>query len=142
MERFKIDLFEKEHNRRFPRYSELTKEKCLEIQSTIAIKYNISSGNLNSELELQRQYHTGALSDNFELMSELMIAGINPSKYIYLNWHNFEKIDRFYLSDLNRYFYDIWFPVADDLDLFDETLDWILSIRHDGYFSFIKSSTS
>lgn len=42
------------------------------------------------------------------------------------------------INELDKYFYDIWFPIADDIDLFDKSLSWILSIRHDGCITYIK----
>ncbi len=33
---------------------------------------------------------------------------------------------------MSRWFDDIWYPASDDIDLFDSTLDWILSVSHSG----------
>ena len=32
----------------------------------------------------------------------------------------------------NKYFDDIWYPDSDDIDIFDQTLSWILTVLHNG----------
>ena len=51
---------------------------------------------------------------------------------VYINWFRFDNIDQMKFNDFSTYFYDIWFPSVDDIDLFDESYSWIVSIRHDG----------
>ena len=36
------------------------------------------------------------------------------------------------MKDLNKHFYDVWYPSSDDIELFDDTLDWIIFVRHYG----------
>lgn len=57
---------------------------------------------------------------------------------IYVNWDNFKTIDMFGFTDFDKYFDDIWYPVADDIELFDDSLDWFISIEHDGFIGFIN----
>jgi hypothetical protein len=35
-----------------------------------------------------------------------------------------------------HYFSDLWYPGADDIDLFDASVSWVVAIRHDGAVSF------
>jgi len=76
--------------------------------------------------------------DGFNLIDTLNSISILPLPKIYINWYQFDDIDLINTSDLNKYFDDIWFPSADDIDLFDESLNWIVSIRHDGNVCFLK----
>ena len=56
---------------------------------------------------------------------------------MYINWSDFKDIDVLDLEDVLRYFYDIWFPGMDDIEIFDETFNWLVSIRHDGVVSYV-----
>jgi hypothetical protein len=58
--------------------------------------------------------------------------GVTSPKKVYLNWYRFDDIDQIDLADLDRYFFDIWYPDSDDLDVFDDSADWIVSIAHHG----------
>ncbi len=130
MEEFKKSLFESEHEIKFPDYSTLTASECQDLQSKIKGKYNF-----NTDLEFfSRQIYfkeTDALQD-FNLLSLLENLNLNSLPMVYINWDRFTKIDLININDLCKYFYDIWFPIADDIDVFDMTLDWIISIRHHG----------
>lgn len=43
------------------------------------------------------------------------------------------------LDDLNKYFYDIWYPVAEDIEIFDRECNWMILISHDGDVGYISS---
>jgi hypothetical protein len=51
---------------------------------------------------------------------------------VLLNWDPLQEIDRMLRSDAARRFEDLWYPGADDLLLFDESLEWVLIIMHFG----------
>jgi hypothetical protein len=59
-------------------------------------------------------------------------------KKVYLNWYRFDDIDQIDLAALDQYFSDIWYPGSDDLDVFDDSTDWIVSIAHFGKIRFFK----
>jgi len=61
-----------------------------------------------------------------------------PLPELFVNWGRFEEVDAFQTVDVARYFSDFWFPVTDDIDLFDASVNWVVSIRHDGVVSFIR----
>ena len=61
--------------------------------------------------------------------------GIKHQSHVFLNWYRFDNIDEIEVDGLNTYFADIWYPSTDDIDLFDNTFKWIVSIRHDGQIS-------
>ena len=33
---------------------------------------------------------------------------------------------------VSKYFSDIWYPSTDDIDVFDSSVSWILSVNHEG----------
>lgn len=40
--------------------------------------------------------------------------------------------------DLANFFDYIWFPSSDDVDIFDASFDWILSIDHAGFVKLLN----
>jgi len=140
MESFKIILFETEYKIPFPIYKTLDKTECENLISRLAEKYQVDFSNIENDLLLKQSYTNFNALHNFNLLTTLQSIAISPSSKVFINWQQFNKVDVFELTDLDQYFYDIWFPVADDIDLLDETMDWILSIRHDGVISFCKTT--
>ena len=60
---------------------------------------------------------------------------LNPGPVIYVQWGSLCDIDRFDREDLEKYFYDIWYPGADDIELFDSTYEWLVFVAHFGAVS-------
>lgn len=145
MEDFKLELFKEEYGRDFPSFTSLSQTECKGIREIICEKFGLSEGAdlLSFAKEIShKQIHVPEFdaTDNFELTQCLDRLGISFDQDILLNWYQFDEIDRIKIEDVNQYFDDIWFPDSDDIDLFDKSLDWILSIRHDGEISVITAS--
>ena len=142
MEDFKIELFKKEYESEFPKFKHLNIEDSRFIEDRIIEKFNIiNRKNLIDELcEKQSWIENFNVDENFELLNFLNSYSIDFDDEIYINWYKFDNIDKIKIIDLNNYFYDIWYPSADDIDLFDENLNWILTIRHDGSVSLVRFS--
>ena len=140
MDDFKISMFENENNRRFPLYRSLSGNECRLLIQRITQIYKLDQGNIESLLASRQSFYdkTNALDDDFSLLTLLRDLEIKPAEDIYINWFKFDKIDILNGEDLNKYFNDIWFQSSDDIDLFDNSLEWTVSIRHDGCVSFIK----
>lgn len=133
MEKFKVELFKKEYGREFPSYKELSKNECNYLIDKIVKKYNLKDrNNIVSEITLKQSYLNNNANNNFNIVEILNELHIEPAKTIYLNWYKYDDIDVVDIETINDYFYDIWFPAADDIDFFDLNLNWILSVRHDG----------
>lgn len=66
----------------------------------------------------------------FDLMAAGHSLGIKWPKSLYLNWYRFDAVERMSTSDIARYFDYIWYPGPDDLDLFDDSLSWIVTVTH------------
>ena len=138
MDEFKISLFETEHKASFPQYRELTKLEGQKLADEISKKFNINILNFEMDLAAKQSFYNESDSlESFKLIDTLRGIGIIPMKEIFVNWYKFERLDVFNAVDLDKYFYDIWFPSADDIDIFDESLKWVVSIRHDGIISYI-----
>jgi len=139
MEDFKIELFEQEYEINFPNFVHLSENECLLLINKISKRFDLEINNLIQTISLRQSYMENIdAKDGFNLIETLNSISILPLPKIYINWYQFDNIDLLDTSDLNKYFYDIWFPSADDIDLFDESLNWLVSIRHDGIVSFLK----
>ena len=55
-----------------------------------------------------------------------------------INFCRFDDIDEMKLDDLNKYFYDIWYPVVEDIEIFDRECNWMILISHDGDVGYIS----
>ena len=139
MEDFKMKLFKNEYKRDF-HYIHLSKKECSIIVEKLLGKYNFSD--INTLLEYINA-NEGFLffietESEFQLIEVLKNLSIEPLENIYINWYKFDNIDIVKLLDLNNYFFDIWFPNSDDIEIFDDSLSWIISVRHDGNVSYLK----
>ena len=138
MELFKIEHFRRQYpGKEFPSVRSLGTEEAEKIATAIRLKSGIHG---EDSLSLMRQMHSrssalegfNAESEGFDLRSILGAAGITPGAQVYINWYRFDTIDCIFLKDLATYFDDIWYPGSDDIDLFDDTLSWIISVEHAG----------
>jgi hypothetical protein len=140
MEDFKISNFEKEYGAEFPDYKTVSGTECKNIVEKISARYNLNKTDILSELASKQTFYPKInASQGFVLSKTLIGFGIELPKLVFINWTDFSSFDALSLTDLDKYFYDFWYPASDDIELFDESFNWILSIRHDGAFSSIKS---
>jgi hypothetical protein len=144
MDRIKIENFEREHpTKEFPRYRSLSSRDANKIHKTWFLKMAQSDGN---PLELIKEIRARsrrlncprAESEEFSLEDCFAKADIHSRPDVFVNWDQFNAIDRLDLHDLNRYFLDLWYPAADDIDIFDSSFQWILSIDYLGIVTLLK----
>lgn len=143
MEAFKIALFEQEYGCPFPLYRTLSAAEGLALQARLASQLGLMSSATGGEVvgalaSRQTYYPEANAEEGFALLPMLVALGIVPQPELFLNWGRFETVDAFQTTDVAHYFNDLWYPVADDLDVFDANLDWVVSIRHDGVVSFLR----
>ena len=145
MEKIKLDNFSNEYpGRDFPEYASLSKSACSDIAQSIQEKFALA--NAIDGLTLVKALDAFAkpceaashVGEDFDLSALLNACGIDAADVVYINWHRYDKIDRLKRCDLAGYFYDIWYPDVDDIDVFDDSLSWILSVRHDGYIKLLR----
>jgi len=145
MEKIKLDNFSNEYpDRDFPEYVSLSKNACSDIAQSIQEKFALL--NATDGLTLVRAIDALAkpcevashVGEHFDLNALLNACRIDAADVVYINWHRYDKIDKLKRCDLASYFYDIWYPDVDDIDVFDDSLNWILSVRHDGYIKLLR----
>lgn len=139
MEKFKIDLFRKEHNIDFV-FHQLPNGECNTLIKKLIKKYDVTDRkNIVSEISIKQLFwnENNAESDGFNISDVLNKLSIKPQSEIYINWYNYDNIHVMDIVYFSKYFHDIWFPSSDDIDIFDSSLNWIVSIRHDGTISYV-----
>lgn len=131
MEDFKIQFFEKEYNKKFIHFEHLTDYRCE------VIRKNIFRVFFEKNKIIVGMKGVGFIEEFKNVEDVLKKINVSPKNKIYINWFNFENIDYLKYKDFVEYFDDLWFPASDDIDVFDDTFEWILSIRHDGYITYL-----
>lgn len=142
MESFKIEIFEKENpSDKFPSFSTLDAEATASIRQQFVQKLKVTRSIDGKELldllsaSIESINTFNANVENFNVTDVFRHLGIIPNETIYINWHHYDDVDVMKYKDFSTYFEYIWFPGPDDIDVFDDTYDWVLSINHEGYIS-------
>jgi hypothetical protein len=72
------------------------------------------------------------LDQDFRLSQVLWQLRISPPEDVFVNWYRFDDVDEIKFADLESHFSDIWYPSSDDIEVFDSSLTWLISVSHDG----------
>jgi hypothetical protein len=145
MDQIKIDNFSSQHpGCSFPEWDSLSKDACLGISRSIQEKFALE--NIPDGLALVRAIDamaqpckfTSHVSEDFDLDALLDACGVDAAEVVYINWYRYDEIDRLKRKDLSDNFDEIWYPGVDDIDIFDDSLSWILSVRHNGYIKILR----
>jgi hypothetical protein len=139
MEAFKIENFEREHGPgTFIPYRHLSKEEADHLFRSLKRRLGLpdDSDGLRA-VKIVRERSTwlknaNAGSEGFDLGRLFEDLKFDVSDTVYLNWYRFDEIDELRTRDLFNTFGDLWYPSSDDLDIFDSSMDWLLSIEHSG----------
>lgn len=139
MEEFKIRMFKESHpDAMFPLVQQLTTAEIRRCQrllrDRLAISDEADGGALLRHLAECETFFPAANAndDDFDLSNVLNAIDVPQESDVILNWHRFEALERISLHDLVRHFDSIWYPAADDLDIFPPDVSWIVSISHEG----------
>ncbi|MCU7937010.1 MAG: hypothetical protein KZQ99_19405 [Candidatus Thiodiazotropha sp. (ex Dulcina madagascariensis)] len=139
MEQIKVDNFMKENPEcGFPKYTSLDNKVCTEIRmilfDKLSVDLNANSLTLVEKVDKLSQLYSGIGCDesHYDLKKILLSFDINPDEYVYINWYRYDEVDRMRFVDLAKYIHDIWYPDVDDIDIFDASFTWVLSLNHSG----------
>jgi hypothetical protein len=127
MHGFKIKHFERDHpGERFPavialpsREVERLAERCALLAARVYASEPLPTINANSE--------------TFRLSEVWANARVSPAEELFLSFDGLRSIDAMRRDDVERHFTDVWYPVSDDLLVFDRSASWLVLIHHDGY---------
>lgn len=144
MDTFKLIHFAQAHpGLTFPAFSSVSAQEAHAIREAFRLHLKSPDMNdghdlMNKVLAVESSYKgTNAQNDGFDLRSVMRAIRIIPEDDVYINWYQFDIIDRMKLSDLSRYLDDIWYPSSDSIDIFDSTFSWLLSISYGGNVGFV-----
>lgn len=145
MQIFKIQHFKREHpGTPFPWYRSLSQQEAAAIRLEIAKVLKLNSQ--DPESLLRGVEGKGALvegkkadTDQFQISDLLSELGIRSSQNVFINWNRYDDIDEIGLGELNTYFSNIWYPGPDDIDIFDSSFRWFLSISPEGYVKILST---
>lgn len=70
------------------------------------------------------------LNGDFKLSEVFGLCDLSLCSDVFLNWGGFDAVDVISFESLSSFFYDIWFPGADDIYLYDESFSWVLNVTH------------
>jgi hypothetical protein len=139
MEDFKVENFINNYsNEEFPWFRSLPKpELDVVTEKMCGLMRASGEGNLIDlvkKIIKNGEYlkNFNAENDDFSLLSVFKYLDITPLEKVFINWYRFDDIDEIHFEDLNKYFDDIWYPGPDDIDIFDNSFSWVLSISHEG----------
>jgi hypothetical protein len=121
----------------------LTPNDCAQFRSTVAGRLGLTAQaeplELLETLQARAEYFSGVNAEQeFDLPGLTSELGFTPHADVLVNWHRFDQIDRLALSDFSKYFDDIWYPGSDYIEVFDESVDWLVLVRHDGVVSAVS----
>jgi hypothetical protein len=139
MEHFKIEHFERDRSgESFPKFHTLAPNELFHIRKELARKAGFDETVeplILIRFLLDASHPVGeynATSEGFELSSVTKELDLKPQQHIYINWDRLVTVDRMKFADLSKHFNDIWYPSADDIEVFDDSLSWILFVHHSG----------
>jgi len=146
MERFKIENYLRDHpNGKFPEVTSLAKDAALRLADELKERMGFPQATGRSEMT-QLIDKLGLAIDGiragqsgFSVRGALASEDIHPDDRVFVNWHQYDEIDQISLSDFDEYFEYIWYPSADDIDIFDSSFAWVLSVSHDGRLKVLRS---
>jgi len=140
MDSHKIENFKRFYGEgvEFPDWRSLTELESRRLHKRIRVRMQLPAGeDFVSEKELfDRSVCLGDVTnaESLDVSGILADRGVVCSERVFLNWlqWDIENFDEIAVGDLSRFFDDIWYPSADDLLIFDESVDWMMTVFHEG----------
>jgi len=147
MELFKIENFEKEYiDKKFPFHRLLNEGELKKVQDKLRLKLSLAADSslltIANELSSRSNIvpNIDVRDSKFNFSQLLSSLNIEPSGSICVNWYRYDDIDSMELTDFCLYFDDIWYEGTDDIEVFDNSFSWFISVRHDGVSSVLRLS--
>ena len=143
MEQYKIKDFSRDNpGQQFPQFQHIEPARSLSFCAGFAEKIGLPRE--TDPLTVLKKLEANAILigqlnlHEFDLATLLNLQGIKiePNQYVYIDWLRFDDIDRLLLSDVSRFFYDLWY--SDDISIFDETLSWLVFVFHYKAITLVK----
>jgi hypothetical protein len=93
-----------------------------------------------NRLHIQHRQHLGNVprSGPLDFRQLLGQTSVQSVEKVLVNWYRFDEIDRIDIDVLSQFFDDIWYPAVDDIEIFDTSCGWFISVSHDGRVELIS----
>lgn len=144
MYKSKIENFSNEYpNKSFPWFEFLEPCEAEKYRLKILRKMKMNATTSPAEQVEQLFKHQKNLENvnadtaEFKMEDVFHKLNIKPDEYIFINWYRFDHIDKMKFNDFVEYFDYIWYAGPDDIDIFDKSLKWIVTIDHHGYVRWV-----
>jgi hypothetical protein len=138
LDKHKLDLHIREHGHLKLTFRTLDDGACWTLRERLASKLSLGTASASVAFTrdvlqlLQVRVAQNAEDPDFDLVTVFERHGIKPRESCYVNFHRFDRICEFLTTQLATYLDDIWYPGPDDIEIFDDTLTWMISVDHDG----------
>jgi hypothetical protein len=126
-----------------PQLEALDPAACPEVRRQVARSLEMSPSGKPSDLAFALRARTTwlpgivATAEDFSLLDLTRHLGIEAD-VVYVNFGHFDDVDKLRLEELSRRFHDIWFEGPDDIEIFDDTYRWYLSVSDFGAVGIYK----
>ena len=127
----------------FPSYRSLSQAECEDILKRLYGKLSLQVTQDSVTLDTIIRDRSTQFADDIDENSisvSSMFRGMEiavPSAVI-LKWNSWVELTEFSFSDFEKYFGYLFLPGADDLDVFDSTMSWVVSFTHSRAVYFVK----
>jgi hypothetical protein len=146
MDQSKIENFARTYQESsFPNFRTLSSAECAEVRGEVVALLQLgphASGlDIVKTLHRCKAKHLGEVGIDravVHLREVLHEIPLSAHHQIFVNWYQFDQIDGMDLDDLSSNFDDIWYPSVDDIEIFDKSLTWFLSVSHDGRLTLLE----
>lgn len=141
MEAFKLVNFKHEHNTNMPIVRSIEGSECEAVCRSLFRNWHMNT--LEEFFEKEEQEFVllddiNAEDEDFDWNKVFNSIGIPVPNEVFINFERFNNIDVFLFKDFCKYFDDIWYPAADDIEVFDSSFNWIVSVKHYGAVHYAK----
>ncbi|EGQ22565.1 hypothetical protein [Prevotella pallens] len=141
MEAFKLVNFKHEHNTNMPIVRSIEGSECEAVCRSLFRYWHVNTPEEFFEKEEQEFVlldDINAEDEDFDWNKVFNSIGIPVPNEVFINFERFNNIDVFLFKDFCKYFDDIWYPAADDIEVFDSSFNWIVSVKHYGAVHYAK----
>lgn len=142
MEKFKLDNFKTLYHRNMPIVKNLSLHDSEELTTKLFNNLYIKKEDYflcEENLGFVKIEHLNAEINEINWNKIFQVIGLPIPHEVYINDHKFEHLDVMLFSNFSKYFTDIWYPSADDIEIFDSSLNYIVAIRHYGALYYKKA---
>lgn len=140
----RIELFRADNPAKvFPDFYELSVEECQKNALIISKKFlNGAYEGMDLVLKLIKIANSidgiDASSGTFSLVELLKKQQVCYTEEGYIDWYRFDDTTAMKIRDINSVFDYLYFPSADDIQIYDDSFSWILFVKHYGEVFLLK----